>query len=685
MDRNQINKSIILGLLLISIAGIAFVLGNKSKPIPIVSNQKNQSQDAIKTNIATFKSEQEFKEYLAKSSSQSGFGFGGGMLNSMDSVVATKSLSSPAAFGGSQEASRVSQTNVQVSGIDEPDIVKTDGSEIYLSRENQNIFYPMMERSGVTTDDIAGSSVGASEKMIAPNYPDIYPYPVQKNKTSIIKSFPPSELASKKISSIDKSGNLLLSNGILVVFSGQDIIGYDVTDTKNPKEVWKESIKDNSSLVSARLFQGKIYAVTRTSLNMIRPCPIEPMMSNGVAVSISCGQIYHPINPVSSDVTFDVVKIDIKNGNVEKASSFVGSSNESTVYATDGVIYVANVFQGNMLKFVASFFSENKGLLPQEIIDRLVKLNTYDISDTSKMTEMGMIMQQYQSSLGNDDKLKMQNEIQNKMKDYAAAHVRELEKTGIAKIDMKDLSVLANGEVPGRILNQFSLDEYEGNLRIATTVGGGWLGMGFGGGSSTSLNDVYVLDAALKNIGSVKDLGKGERIYATRFIEDKAYVVTFKQTDPFYVLDLSDGKNPQLKGELKIPGYSSYLHPISKNIILGIGKEEGNVKLSLFDVSAPENPKEISKYNLDEYWSEAENDHHAFLQDEKHKIFFIPGSKGGYVFSYEGNNLTLAKAVSDYQIKRAVYMNDFLYMIGENKISAFDEKNWQKVGEVDLQ
>ncbi|MEA3560689.1 MAG: beta-propeller domain-containing protein, partial [Candidatus Omnitrophota bacterium] len=94
---------------------------------------------------------------------------------------------------------------------------------------------------------------------------------------------------------------------------------------------------------------------------------------------------------------------------------------------------------------------------------------------------------------------------------------------------------------------------------------------------------------------------------------------------------------PELKGELKIPGYSSYLHPINKDRILGMGKEGSKVKVSLFDVELASNPKEADKYILDEYWSDVLNTHHAFLLDAKHKIFFLPGHKGGYIFSYEKN------------------------------------------------
>jgi uncharacterized secreted protein with C-terminal beta-propeller domain len=234
--------------------------------------------------------------------------------------------------------------------------------------------------------------------------------------------------------------------------------------------------------------------------------------------------------------------------------------------------------------------------------------------------------------------------------------------------------------VPGTLLNQFSLDEYQGNLRVATTFGQGWTQ--FGRGDSAS--DVYVLDSNLRQRGVVTDLGKGERIYAVRFLAEKGYVVTFKQVDPFYILDLSNPDSPQLAGELKIPGYSSYLHPIGRDRVLGIGKEDNMMKVSLFDVSDDRNPRELSKYQLDEYWSELLTTHHAFLLDEKYQVFFMPGSKGGYVFSYANDQLKLAKALSQDQVQRALFLNDYLYVISENQITVLNEKDWQVVKELDL-
>ncbi len=173
---------------------------------------------------------------------------------------------------------------------------------------------------------------------------------------------------------------------------------------------------------------------------------------------------------------------------------------------------------------------------------------------------------------------------------------------------------VASGSVPGRLLNQFAMSEHNGDLRVATTTDG-W---DFGGQSESA---VYVLrpnGESLDVISSVGGLGKTEQIYAVRFLGDVAYVVTFRQTDPLYVIDLSDPAAPVLQGELKIPGYSAYLHPVGEGLLLGVGQSADDsgrtqgTQLSLFDVSDPTNPQQISTLAIGGS-SEAEWDHKAFL------------------------------------------------------------------------
>ncbi len=175
-----------------------------------------------------------------------------------------------------------------------------------------------------------------------------------------------------------------------------------------------------------------------------------------------------------------------------------------------------------------------------------------------------------------------------------------------------------SGSVRGVLLGQWSLSERNGVLRVASTSVPTWWG-GPATESETSVTALAVRNDGLARLGSVGGLGRGERVYAVRFIGDAGYVVTFRQVDPLYVIDLSAPSRPTVRGELKILGYSAYLHPVGDGLLLGIGQDataEGRVlgtQASLFDVSNPAAPRRLDSFALGKGWSEAEQDHHAFL------------------------------------------------------------------------
>ncbi|MFH0792312.1 MAG: beta-propeller domain-containing protein [bacterium] len=631
--------------------------------------------------LEKFSSLAEFKEYLLKSQGyESYYGLGTDDRNFSEAstpqpnMIIDKELS---VTGSQSTPDRVSGTNVQVIGIDEPDIVKTDGKNIYFAP--QNIYGGWIEEP-----------VGIQGKMIMP------PYPYESPKTKIINAFPPA--AIKKIAEISKTGNLLLVKNILIVFSSNNqITGYDVSDPLNPKEKWTLKLENSTQLTGVRLYGEKIYLVTATTVNIDYPCPIRIMALNGSTTEIKCTDIYHPVSQIPVDSTYTVMQVNPLDGSTEKKVSFVGSSGMSTVYMSENAIYATYPYYESIITFMARFIGEKAtDLMPKEIVTRLKKLDGYDISQQSKMTEFQQVWDRYMNGLSGDEKLRIENELTNRMNDYYKDHQRDLEKTGIVKIGISDLLVKASGSVPGHLLNQFSMDEYNSNLRVAVTIGQRW-GVFNGLGSGETANDVYVMDQNLNIAGKVINLGLTEKIYSVRFIEDKGYLVTFRETDPFYVLDLSNPRNPQLKGELKIPGYSGYLHPLKSGLILGIGKENWQVKISLFDVSSDKDPREVAKYILKDSWSDVLNNHHAFLNDPKHEIFFMPGSNGGYVFSYKlrpvlavkyqddrDNRLEMVKAISDISARRAVYINDYLYVIGDDKIRIFNENDWQEVNSLIL-
>lgn len=624
--------------------------------------------------IQKFVSEQDFKDYLKKSDFDGGFYGTRGISN--DAIMLEKSADS-ANYGlqsseildlgsGGSAPSRISDTNVQVAGIDEPDIVKTDGKEIYYSMRNRYFSRPInMENF----DGIKGNRVEPHQTR-------------KRGGVALIKAYPPASLGID--SEILEKGDLLLDNqNNLIVLASDKIYGYNVSNPKSPIKNWTISLENNNRIVTSRLYNNKIYLISRSYISRGNPCPIRPFAIDGKEIEIKCSEIYHPSVPVDIDSTYNISIIDPSCGKIENKISFVGSNSNSIIYMSPQAIFVSYYYQEDFIKLIFDFMiTAGKDIVSSDVLERLAKLKDYDISQQAKMVELEKIFEEYHNSLDDDERLRMENEFENRANKYFKEHNRELEKTGIFKIDADDLKILANGSIPGRLLNQFSLDEYKGDLRAATTIGGRG-SFGFGS-SAESVSDVYVLNKDLKTIGSVKDLGKTEKIYSVRFINDKGYVVTFRQIDPFYVIDLANPKDPQLKGELKIPGYSAYLHPISEDIILGIGKEGSKVKISMFNVSDATNPIEEAKYILDEYYSEILNNHHAFLMDSKHQIFFLPGNKGSYIFSYENNEIKLIKAVSQTRPKRAIYLSDYLYIIGESKITILNENDWEKVNELDL-
>jgi uncharacterized secreted protein with C-terminal beta-propeller domain len=213
-------------------------------------------------------------------------------------------------------------------------------------------------------------------------------------------------------------------------------------------------------------------------------------------------------------------------------------------------------------------------------------------------------------------------------------------------------------------------------------------------------------------IGSLEDITpeSGESIFATRFVGPLCYVVTFKQTDPFLVIDLGNATTPRLLGELKIPGYSTYLHPYDETHMIGIGRNESSVKISLYDITEMSNPTELSVYIIknnekEDYWwteSTALYEHKAFLFDKEKNLLVIPAGswsqQSAYVFTISlEDGLSLKGVVThDYEsapqdptyywgtsansIQRTVFINDVLYTISEsmvkmNDLDSLDELN----------
>ena len=306
--------------------------------------------------------------------------------------------------------------------------------------------------------------------------------------------------------------------------------------------------------------------------------------------------------------------------------------------------------------------------------------------------------------------------------------------TAIYKIGIDEgaISYVADGSVPGHVLNQFSMDENDGYFRIATTDG-----RARRSGSASSSN-VYVLNGSLGIVGRLEGLAPGEEIYSARFMGDRCYLVTFKKVDPLFAIDLSDPEEPRVLGKLKIPGFSDYLHPYDEDHLIGLGKEtveaeEGDfawhqgIKMSIFDVSDVSQPKEVAKIIIGDRgsYSPALDDHKAFLFSRARNLLVIPilvaeidddrysgpisprmyGDyvfQGAYVFDVspetgisvrgrvthlDGSDDLLKSGYwfeSDYSVERSLYIEDVLYTISGRMIKMNDLDDLSELGRVDI-
>jgi uncharacterized secreted protein with C-terminal beta-propeller domain len=299
-----------------------------------------------------------------------------------------------------------------------------------------------------------------------------------------------------------------------------------------------------------------------------------------------------------------------------------------------------------------------------------------------------------------------------------------------------------SGSVPGLVLNQFSMDEYGGYFRIATMANqqvfrGLFSTITSGESENPIVSNVYVLNMSLAIVGGIEGLAPGERMYSARFIGNRCYLVTFKKVDPLFVIDLGDPANPKVLGKLKIPGYSDYLHPYDENHLIGIGKwtveaEEGDftwyqgVKISLFDVSDVEHPREIDNIIIGDRGTDSPvlHNHKALLFDKKLNLLAIPillaeidESKypngvppntygdyvwqGLYIFKITENDISLRGRIihiessddflksgywfySDYAIERALYIGNTLYTISNRMIKMNDLESLEEIGVLKL-
>ena len=272
----------------------------------------------------------------------------------------------------------------------------------------------------------------------------------------------------------------------------------------------------------------------------------------------------------------------------------------------------------------------------------------------------------------------------------------ESPRTVIHRFSLLDgVEYVASGEVIGTLLNSYSMSEFEGDLRVATTA----YSDDFGGGQDNGVHVLRVDGADLVEVGSVRGLGRGEQIQGVRFDGPRGYVVTFRQVDPLYVIDLSNPSNPEMVGELKIPGYSTYLKPIGGGRLIGVGMsgtETGQitgVQVSLFDVSDPAAPRQVATAEIAE-WSEATWDPHAFLWWEPTGQIVIPkemncvefggpGCESAVVLRLESDELVeQGRLMQWFPIRRSMIASNRLVTVSAGGVLVSDMETLDEISDI---
>ncbi len=621
-----------------------------------------------------------------------------------------------------------STTNVQVAGVDEGDIVKTDGKYIYAISGNNVVIaraYPA-DNSEITARIKLNSNI--SGIYLSGNKLAVY-----GQDYNIYETYEDTTILPRK------------RNNQFTFFKV-----YDISDKSNPKE--ERSVDFEGGYTNSRMIGNYVYFVT--SNYSYYPyydddeSPIPIILENGKIISggeNSTGRafpnVYYFDIPYYSYNFMTVSAIDISDsGKKINNEIYLLDSSQNNMFVSKDNIYITFVKRISeeelMIDIVKEMILPKLSKRDRERIAEIEKTKNYILSPQDKIGKIMMIITVFGESLTEEEREQLGKELEEKTKQKYEDISKELEKTIIHKISIDGgaLKYKTAGEVPGVILNQFSMDEDKGYFRIATTKNRNWSSFG-DWEERESYSNLYVLDEKMKIVGKVEKLAEGERIYSVRFMQNRAYLVTFKQVDPLFVIDLSNPTNPKVLGELKIPGYSSYLHPYDETTLIGLGKDSGNwdakLKLSLFDVSSIGDPKEIDTYILGGERSDsiALYDHKAFLFSKDKNLLVIPASyeeinsgveifngmeeigekeikgiitqypkyfRGAIVFQIDKNGFKLqgmidhsdSNSEDNYwgghggvsSVKRSLYIEDILYTLSEkylkmNKLDGLEDVN----------
>lgn len=538
-------------------------------------------------------------------------------MASIDSGAVRTSLDSAEA-----QPEEVSQTNVQEEGVDEPDLVKAgqDGT-LYVMRGNVLKIIDAFPATSMAVLSSLELPVDGAQMMLD-----------EERKVLIVIGRVPYDYGDAKG---DEDIEILLANPWLNEWSQTVVVIVSIENPKTP--VVKNTVSVDGWELDARRIDGKVYLVTSPELLVQQQLWQDETLgylleqynySKAVARGYGSGEEM-PADSVAVDSTetFSPGWQALDVGVAEGDDSTWAQRIRSRVYALINAAPLADQMPGVM---------NSTGVLQ--------KMTCNQVYHTPAMSDPGLVMVTEIDS--SDDTLVTRGIAHSAHLIYAFTDTLYLAQssgdwwwwnrsdsmTSLFRFDLGDgIEYRAGGSVPGWVNDRFSLSEYKGDLRVVTTTPASMEEE-----ESEQANHVFVLrpdsKGTLETIGSVENLAPGERVYSARFVGSQGYVVTFRQVDPLFVIDFSNPVSPEVTGQLKIPGFSEYMHPITEGFLLTVGRDANDsgqvagLALQLFDVRDPSAPTLVDKWIAPGYWSysDASYDPHAFTWLPSEQLFAIP-------------------------------------------------------------
>jgi uncharacterized secreted protein with C-terminal beta-propeller domain len=664
----------ILAVALIIIIGVAAF-------VTLVLQNGQQEKPSSELQIKKFSSYSELSAFLSDKASYSY-----GAIGAFSGAPVTTGAAREGTAESGAKADDYSTTNIQVAGVDEADIVKNDGKYAYIVSSLN---------SSIIIADVwpAGNAQIVSQILIEGNPENIF---VNGDRLVVLGSSGYSGCLP---------GLLCYAEGLRSYYYSPTafIYVYDITDRSNP--ILKNNITMDGSYYDSRMIDNWAYVIINSQTGYNENVTMPNITHNGAVTTLKPEDVYY-YDIVDSSYRFTtILGISLSDDASEPSRKTLLTGWTEDTYVSQNKIYLTYKKQINFYDYTDEIIDGFRLYMPASVADQIDTVLASDKKKSEKWMNISSIMSDWMGSMTYEERQRVENATRNVYYDIMAKMVRESDKTMVYGISVSagQIDFSASGEVPGQVLNQFSMDEYNGYFRIATTtteVPVVWTEFS----QATTRNNVYVLDSALAVTGKLEGLAPGESIYSARFIEDRAYLVTFQRVDPLFVIDLSSPTAPAVLGQLKIPGFSDYLHPYDSTHIIGIGKEtsetvEGRiipagVKLALFDVSDVSNPTEVSKYVIGNQstYSEALNDHKAFLFSKSKELLVIPIAdwswsddqqkdvvNGAYVFRLTIDaGFELRGTVSHpekegewgHYVYRSFYIDNVLYTLSDSMLKA---------------